>query len=146
MKVKDFIKTFGVDKLIGQPIQQNNKIYKIVCNPDELQYHSLSNKDWLNSKERLDKYHDKGSYRFYAKDENNMCIWVYGETELMMNDEVSTAIQENNIVLDFIKEYQSKNEYNPMFLDEYNKKFNAEFNHFLNNAKVSQKTKDFFKL
>ena len=39
--------------------------------------------------------------------------------------------QENKTVLNFIKEWQSKNEYNPKFLDEYNAKFNAEFRDFL---------------
>lgn len=142
MQVKEFIKTFGIEKLNGQPIEAHGNIYKMVIKTDDIEYHSLMN--WNNSKERLDRYHDKGSYRFYAMNEQGNCIWVYGTDELLMSDEVSTAIQENNQVLNFIKEYQSKNEYNPMFLDEYNAKFNAEFKQFLDNAKLSQKTKDFF--
>lgn len=73
-----------------------------------------------------------------------MCIWVYGSTELSTPDEAINAIQENNKILSFIKEWQSKNDYNPLFMDEYNAKFNAEFKHYLDSVNVSQETKDFY--
>lgn len=59
--------------------------------------------------------------------------------------EVQQAVEENNKVLNWIKEWQSKNDYNHIFLDEYNVKFNAEFNHFLNTSSLSQTTIDLFK-
>ena len=58
--------------------------------------------------------------------------------------EVQEVINENNKVLEFIKDWQSKNEYNPKFLDEFNAKFNAEFNDFLNAGNFSKNTIDFF--
>lgn len=54
--------------------------------------------------------------------------------------EVQEVINENNKVLEFIKDWQSKNEYNPKFLDEFNAKFNAEFNDFLNAGNFSTET------
>ncbi len=57
---------------------------------------------------------------------------------------VREAIDENNQVLNFIKDWQSKNEYNPKFLDEYNAKFNAELAEYLNTTDISQETKEFF--
>ena len=48
--------------------------------------------------------------------------------------------EENQKVLDFIKTWQSKNEYNPKFLDEYNSKFNAEFKDYLQSNNFSQET------
>jgi hypothetical protein len=58
--------------------------------------------------------------------------------------EVQEVINENNKVLEFIKYWQSKNEYNPKFLDEFNAKFKAEFNDFLNAGNFSKNTIDFF--
>ena len=58
--------------------------------------------------------------------------------------EVQNAINENNKVLDFIKTWQSKNEYNPKFLDEYNAKFNAEFNDFLKAGNFTAETINFY--
>jgi hypothetical protein len=55
-------------------------------------------------------------------------------------------LKENEIVLNFIKNWQSKNEYNPLFLNEYNNKFNAEFNHFLKNSEFSNETIELFEL
>jgi hypothetical protein len=60
------------------------------------------------------------------------------------NQPIESMQSENDKVLNFIKEFQSKNEYNPKFLDEYNAKFNAEFNEFLNSGNFSQKTIDLF--
>jgi len=60
-------------------------------------------------------------------------------------EEISQAINENNQVLKFINEWQVKNNYNPQFLTEYNAKFNAEFWDFLDNSKLSESTKNFFK-
>lgn len=48
--------------------------------------------------------------------------------------------KENQQVLDFIKDWQNKNEYNPRFLHEYNSKFNAEFADFLNNSGFTAET------
>lgn len=61
----------------------------------------------------------------------------------MVNIELITS--ENLQVLDFIKNWQSKNEYNPKFLNEHNAKFNAEFADFLNNSNLSEETKKTFK-
>lgn len=58
---------------------------------------------------------------------------------------VQKSINENNKVLDFIKDWQSKNEYNPKFLDEFNAKFNAEFNDFLSTGNFSDETIEFFR-
>lgn len=52
---------------------------------------------------------------------------------------------ENKAVLSFINDWQSKNEYNPRFLDEYNAKFRAEFNHFLENSNFHTDIVEFFK-
>jgi len=52
---------------------------------------------------------------------------------------------ENEAVLEFIKDYQSKNEYNPKFLTEYNAKFNAELNEFMLASNFSKETIEFFK-
>ena len=60
-------------------------------------------------------------------------------------DETRNLRTENEEIQKFIKNYQSKNEYNPRFLDEYNTKFNAEFDYFLNNSNFSKKTINFFK-
>lgn len=90
MKVKDYIKAFGIEKLNGKTINQNGKTYKIVLSTDDLEYHSIKNSDWNGSKERLDRYHARGNFRFYAMDENEMCVWVYPTTDLAMENEVST--------------------------------------------------------
>ena len=58
--------------------------------------------------------------------------------------EVQLILNENKTVLDWIKGWQSKNEYNPRFLDEHNNKFNAEFNYFLNNGNFSEDTVNLF--
>jgi hypothetical protein len=60
------------------------------------------------------------------------------------NQSIESMQSENDKVLNFIKEFQSKNDYNPKFLDQYNAKFNAEFNDFLNSGNFSQKTIDLF--
>jgi len=54
-------------------------------------------------------------------------------------------LSENETVLNFIKNWQSKNDYNPIALKEYNNKFNTEFNHFLNGANLSKETINSFK-
>lgn len=61
-------------------------------------------------------------------------------------DSVERTLKENQKILDFIKEYQEKNDYNPRFLDEYNAKFNTEFNYFLKNSNFSKETIELFKL
>lgn len=63
----------------------------------------------------------------------------------MATIEVKTILAENEQVLNFIKNWQDKNEYNPKFLDEHNAKFNAEFNDFLNSNNFSQETINLFK-
>lgn len=84
MLVKDFINAFGIEKLQGKEIQENGKKYKIVLSAHNLEYHSINNEDWGNSKERLNGYHSRGNYRFYAMDENEMCVWVYPSTEIIV--------------------------------------------------------------
>jgi len=51
---------------------------------------------------------------------------------------------ENEKVSDFIKNWQTKNEYNPKFMVEYNKKFKSEFNYFLKNSDFSKETIELF--
>ena len=53
---------------------------------------------------------------------------------------VKKILDEGEQISNFIKNWQSKNDYNPQFMDEYNKKFNAEFNHFLKNNNFSKET------
>lgn len=60
-------------------------------------------------------------------------------------DSVERALEENQKILDFIKEYQEKNAYDPRFLNEYNAKFIAEFNHFLETSNFLEKTIKLFK-
>ncbi len=90
MNVKEFINAFGIEKLNGQSVEHNGKIYKIVLPSDDLEYHSIKNSDWNGSKERLNSYHSKGNYRFYAMNENQMCVWVYPTTDLKMDNEITT--------------------------------------------------------
>lgn len=90
MQVNNFIKAFGIEKLNGKSIVQNGKTFKIVLSESDLQYHSLANSDWNGSKERLDRYHTNGNFRFYAMDENEMCVWIYPSTELAMDNVVVT--------------------------------------------------------
>jgi hypothetical protein len=54
------------------------------------------------------------------------------------------AIHENDLVLNFIKDWQSKNEYNPTRLNEYNDKFNVDLATYLDTTTISQETKEFF--
>jgi hypothetical protein len=54
-------------------------------------------------------------------------------------------LKENERILKFIEEYKKNNNYNPNFLDEYNAKFNAEFNDFLDNGNFSVETINLFK-
>ena len=58
---------------------------------------------------------------------------------------IDEGITESQKVSNFIKNWQSKNNYNPRFLDEYNAKFNAEFNYFLENSNFSKETISIFK-
>lgn len=57
---------------------------------------------------------------------------------------VKKILSENERVQNFIKEYQLKNNYNPVFLEQYNAKFNAEFNRFLIDGNFSQETVNLF--
>ena len=84
--VKTFIKAFGIDNLNNKTVEQNGKKYKIELSAQDLEYHSINNPDWGGSKERLDKYHENGNFRFYAMDENQMCIWVYPTTDLLIDN------------------------------------------------------------
>ena len=59
--------------------------------------------------------------------------------------DITQITDEKKKALNFIEDWQSKNEYNPLFLGEYNDKFNKEFNHFLNNSNFSEQTINFFK-
>mgnify|MGYP003467222848 FL=1 len=86
IQVKQFIVDNGIEKLQNKTVQQNGKTYKIVLDDDDLKYHSLKNPDWNNSKERLNKYHLKGNFRFYAMNEKEMCIWIYPTTELTLTN------------------------------------------------------------
>ena len=58
---------------------------------------------------------------------------------------VESILNENERIQKFILDYQSKNDYNPKFLDEYNAKFNAEFTDFLENGNFTKETINLFK-
>lgn len=129
MQVKNFITAFGIEKLNGKSIEQNGKTYKIVLSADDLEYHSIKNSDWNGSKERLDIYHLRGNYRFYAMDENQMCVWVYPTTDLAMDNEVVTEYGRVAII----------NEYGKKKVDFNNSKFNStmDFIGFLKNETLT---------
>lgn len=55
-------------------------------------------------------------------------------------ENTNTLRNEAEKVSNFIDNWREKNEYNPLFLEEYNNKFNAEFNHFLKNSNFSEET------
>ena len=128
MNVSDFLISHGVEKLHGQRIKHNEKVYKIVITQDDSEYHSLKNEDWKGSQETLDKYHLNGNYRFYAMDENEMCVWVYKSTELLQENEVVTKY--GNVLL--VEEYGQKK------VDFNNSKFNStqDFIGFLQNEQL----------
>jgi hypothetical protein len=129
MQVKNFINAFGIEKLNGKSVEQNGKVYKIVLSADDLEYHSIENSDWNGSKERLDSYHSKGNYRFYAMDENEMCVWVYPTTDLVMDNEVVTEYGRVAII----------NENGKKKVDFNNSKFNStmDFIGFLKNETLT---------
>ena len=62
-----------------------------------------------------------------------------------MQTEITTAQNENKMILDFIKNWQDKNEYHPISIDEYNSKFKKEFFYFLDNSNLSKETIQLFK-
>lgn len=129
MQVKNFINAFGIEKLNGKSVEQNGKVYKIVLSTDDLEYHSIKNSDWNGSKERLDSYHTRGNYRFYAMDENQMCIWIYPKTDLAMDNEVATEYGRVAII----------NENGKKKVDFNNSKFNStmDFIGFLKNETLT---------
>ena len=53
--------------------------------------------------------------------------------------------EENKKILEFIKTFQAKNEYNTEFLYEYNVKFNKEFKEYLLNNNFHAETLKNFK-
>ena len=61
-----------------------------------------------------------------------------------MQTEIEKIKAENETVLSFIKNWQSKNDYNPIALNEYNAKFKVEMNHFLSTKNFSKETIDLF--
>lgn len=60
-------------------------------------------------------------------------------------EEVQQVVNENNQVLNWIETWQAKNDYTPKFLDEYNAKFKAEFNDYLDTSNLSESTIKLFK-
>ena len=64
---------------------------------------------------------------------------------MQQDKKIETLRKENKQVLEFIKVWQSKNEYNPIALDEYNAKFKKEFEHYLNNSNLSKETIESYK-
>ena len=59
-------------------------------------------------------------------------------------ESIENILSENERIQNFISEYQRKNEYNPLYLKEYNEKFNTEFKDFLSSGVFSQKTIELF--
>jgi hypothetical protein len=131
MQVKNFITAFGIEKLRGQSVEQNGKEYKIVLSNDDLEYHSLKNSDWNGSADRMNKYHDKGNFRFYAMGENGMCVWVSPTTEIILENEVATIYGKVVIV----------NETGVKKIDFNNSKFNStmDFIGFLKDGVLTQR-------
>jgi len=71
---------------------------------------------------------------------------MLGLTNFKNNKIMNTkkTLNENKKVLNFIENFRLKNEYNPISLKPYNKKFNIEFKHFLNNSNLSKETINIF--
>ncbi len=57
---------------------------------------------------------------------------------------IETARKENKAVLSFIEQWQSKNEYRPETIKQYNEKFIIEFSLFLNSSNFSKETIECF--
>lgn len=62
-----------------------------------------------------------------------------------MTTDINVIKQENETVLQFIKEWQNKNPYNPIALKEHNAKFKVDFDDFLSKGNFSKDTIEFFK-
>ena len=84
-QVKDFIISFGIEALKEAYVLSNGKEYKVNLSDDDIEFHSLKNKDWQGDKSRLDRYHMNGNYRFYAINNTGLCVWVYPNTEVYTN-------------------------------------------------------------
>lgn len=84
MNVRDFILQFGIEALQGRTVlSTKGEPFKILLKEFHLEFHSLKNKDWgkynmqnKTPQECMDNYHRSGIYRFYAINENGMCIDV----------------------------------------------------------------------
>lgn len=109
MKVKHFIIKNGIEKLNGCKIWANEKFYTIKISEEDIFSHSLKNEEWKNSIERLNKYHEKGNYRFIAVSPENTSIWVSPSDEVIIDDVFS--FQE--------KEYISGGHYHKLHFDYY---------------------------
>jgi hypothetical protein len=59
---------------------------------------------------------------------------------------IETVLTENEKIQNFISDWRNKNNYDPQFINEYNAKFEAEFNHFLNSNDFSEETINLFKI
>ncbi len=58
---------------------------------------------------------------------------------------IETVLSENEKIQNFISDWRNKNNYDPKFINEYNAKFKAEFNHFLNSNDFSEEAINLFK-
>ena len=54
-------------------------------------------------------------------------------------------ILETELIIDFINNWQAKNNYDPEALNEYNAKFKKELNVFLDKNDFTKETKEIFK-
>lgn len=68
------------------------------------------------------------------------------KSKMEKGGDVDLIKNENEKVLKFIKDWQSKNEYKKENLKEYNAKFNKDFNSFLGKNNFSKETLDLFKI
>jgi len=59
---------------------------------------------------------------------------------------VKETLKENEKVLNFIIDWESKNEYKKESLKKYNYRFTKEFNFFLNNNNFSKDTIELFQI
>jgi len=96
MQVSEFIISQGIQDLSFRYVIQNGKMYKIVVNIQDIETHS---KSAFETERRFIDYHRKGSYRFYACNEKDMCVWVYGSSEIFTESEATALLNKQDCEL-----------------------------------------------
>ena len=62
----------------------------------------------------------------------------------MISESITELINGTDKIINFIKDWQSKNDYNPEFLNEHNDKFNTEFKSFMETENILEENKKLF--